>query len=133
MSIDTYQARGVHLLADFHGVAPDLLSDANVIESLLLQSARAAGAHILSSHFHAFGPQRGVTGVALLAESHISIHTWPEYGFAAADIFMCGGAAPQRALEMLQRALQATSCSVQSFRRGQALERDSAPAAYLAE
>jgi S-adenosylmethionine decarboxylase len=115
-----YQPNGEHLLADMYGIAPDKLSDCASIESLLRHSAQAAGAHILFSHFHAFDAGKGVTGVVLLAESHITIHTWPECGFAAADIFMCGQAQAQRALQVLQQALQATSCEVQSIRRGHA-------------
>ena len=121
MSGAAYQPMGAHLLADFHGVAADSLSDADAIESLLLDSARAAGARILHSHFHAFGPGRGITGVLLLAESHISIHTWPEFGFAAADIFMCGRAEPQRALAVIRSALQPASCTVQTITRGQVI------------
>ncbi|UUZ57112.1 adenosylmethionine decarboxylase [Massilia sp. H-1] len=58
----------------------------------------------MHSHFHSFGAAQGVTGVLLLAESHISIHTWPEFGFAAADIFMCGDARPALALDVIERA-----------------------------
>lgn len=119
MSSATYQPMGAHLLADFHGIAEDRLSHAEAIEHLLRQSALAAGAQILHSHFHAFGPGSGITGVVLLAESHISIHTWPEFGFAAADIFMCGKTEPQRALEVLRLALQPASCTVQTIMRGQ--------------
>ena len=126
MSGAVYQPVGAHLLADFYGVVEESLSDAGAIERLLLDSARAAGAQILHSHFHAFGPGRGITGVVLLAESHISIHTWPEFGFAAADIFMCGKAEPQRALEVIRSALQATSCTVQTITRGQAADCDGA-------
>jgi S-adenosylmethionine decarboxylase len=93
-----YKAAGTHLLADFEGVAPMLLSDAAAIEDVLRQAALAAGARILHGHFHTFGAGGGVTGVLLLAESHISIHTWPEDGFAALDIFMCGAARPALAL-----------------------------------
>ena len=120
MSGAAYQPTGAHLLADFHGVAEDRLRDAAAIARLLVESACAAGARILHSHFHAFGPGRGITGVLLLAESHISIHTWPEFGFAAADIFMCGQAEPQRALEVIRSALQPASCTVQTITRGQA-------------
>jgi S-adenosylmethionine decarboxylase len=60
-------------------------------------------ARVLFSHFHAFGEGQGVTGVVLLAESHITIHTWPECGFAAADIFMCGSAQPELALALIKR------------------------------
>ena len=115
---------GMHLLADLHGVAPALLAAAPELEAVLRNSATAAGAHILSAHFHGFGPGKGITGVLLLAESHVSIHTWPEAGFAAIDIFMCGGAAPQRALAMIQAALQPTACEIHRIARG--------PAAHVA-
>ena len=113
-----HQASGTHLLADFYGVAQDKLCCADSIGLLLQKSAEAAGAEVLFSHFHSFGTGQGVTGVLLLAESHISIHTWPENGFAAADIFMCGKAEPLRSLEVLQLALQAASCRVQNIVRG---------------
>jgi S-adenosylmethionine decarboxylase len=122
VSAAEYQAAGSHVLADLHGVAQDKLRDAVAIESLLLQSARAAGAQILNSHFHSFGAGKGVTGVVLLAESHITIHTWPEFGFAAADIFMCGRADAQRALHVLRDALRPTSSEVRTIARGMALE-----------
>jgi S-adenosylmethionine decarboxylase len=66
------------------------LDDAELVRAALAGAAAAAGAHLLDVHLHSFGPGQGVTGVALLAESHISIHTWPEHGYAAIDIFMCG-------------------------------------------
>jgi S-adenosylmethionine decarboxylase len=90
----------------------------DAIDTLLRAAAEAAGATILHGHFHSFGPRQGVTGVLLLAESHISIHTWPEYGFAAADIFMCGDAAPQLALEVIERALAPASRIVKTIERG---------------
>ena len=114
----THQSAGVHLLADLYGVNADTLSCAAVLEDLLRQGAQSAGAKILVSHFHAFGTGQGVTGVVLLAESHISIHTWPEYGYAAVDIFMCGNAQPQRALETIRQALQPQSCEVKTIERG---------------
>lgn len=115
--MSTYQASGTHLLADLSGIAPDLLTDCARVEQLLRAAAEAAGARVLHSHFHAFGPGQGVTGVVLLAESHISIHTWPETGFAAADIFMCGQARPRLALEVIEHALQATHSEVRSVHR----------------
>jgi len=72
----------------------------------------------LHSHFHSFDAGKGVTGVVLLAESHISIHTWPEFGFAAADIFMCGTAQVHFALDVIKQALSPTSCDVQTIARG---------------
>ena len=113
-----HQPAGTHLLADMHGICADKLKDVANLEDLLRHSAQAAGAQILFSHFHSFGSGQGITGVVLLAESHISIHTWPEFGFAAADIFMCGQAQPQRALEIIKTALQPSSCNMQNIKRG---------------
>lgn len=118
MSAASHRPAGIHLLADFHGVDAALLVSCGEIDALLRAGAAAAGATILHSHFHSFGPQQGVTGVLLLAESHISIHTWPEFGFAAADIFMCGDALPQLALGVIEAALKPASCIVQTFARG---------------
>lgn len=108
---------GTHLLADLSGIAPERLRDSTTLEHLLRAAARTAGAQVLHSHFHSFGSGMGVTGVVLLAESHISIHTWPECGFAAVDIFMCGAARPQLALDAIKEALQAPHCLLQSVRR----------------
>ena len=108
---------GTHLLADLSGIAPERLRDGAALERLLRTAATTAGAQVLHSHFHSFGAGQGVTGVVLLAESHISIHTWPECSFAAVDIFMCGAARPQLALDVIKDALQAAHCQPQSVRR----------------
>lgn len=116
-----FRPAGQHLLADLYGIDARLLTDAAGIDALLREAAEAAGARILHSHFHTFGEGQGVTGVLLLAESHISIHTWPEHGFAAADIFMCGGAQPELALRVIEAALQPAAREVQTIGRGIAL------------
>ena len=110
---------GSHVLADLHGISPALLCDGKELENLLRAAAHSAGAHVLASHFHSFGTHLGVTGVVLLAESHISIHTWPEYAFAAADIFMCGNSDPARALAVLMDALAPTRREVRTHARAQ--------------
>ena len=112
------QPAGTHLLIDLYGVAAHHLNQASTLEALLRASAQCAGATILNSHFHGFGAGQGITGVVLLAESHISIHTWPECGYAALDIFMCGAAQPQRALETIRQAFSPQSCAVRSIARG---------------
>ncbi|AXK40443.1 adenosylmethionine decarboxylase [Crenobacter cavernae] len=109
---------GWHLLADFHGVPSAQLTDPHRLEALLRQAAKAAGAIVLFGHFHHFGAGSGVTGVLLLMESHISIHTWPEHGFAAIDIFMCGEAKPDLALTMLKNALHPSRSKLSRVRRG---------------
>lgn len=113
-----HRPAGTHLLADFFGVAANRLTDTAHIDALLRAAAQAAGARILHSHFHSFGEAMGVTGVLLLAESHISIHTWPEYGFAAADIFMCGQAQPELALAIIAHAFESTSSTIKTIERG---------------
>ncbi|MEO7578751.1 MAG: adenosylmethionine decarboxylase [Massilia sp.] len=118
MTAHAHRPAGIHLLADFYGVDAALLLSPPELDALLRAGAEAAGARILHSHFHTFGEGLGVTGVVLLAESHISIHTWPECGFAAADIFMCGAAQPQRALDVIEHALQPRSRIIQTIGRG---------------
>lgn len=93
----------VHLLIDHYGGA--FLGDPERLEEALLGAATEAGATVLSCKMHHFGDAGGVTGVLLLAESHISIHTWPEEELASIDIFMCGTANPQRAADHLERVL----------------------------
>lgn len=113
----SFRAEGSHLLADLSGVEPAKLMDCTHIEALLRTAASAARTTILHSHFHAFGAGQGITGVVLLAESHISIHTWPEQRFAAVDIFMCGNSRPEEALAVVRAALMPADCQVQTIRR----------------
>jgi S-adenosylmethionine decarboxylase len=112
-----HQPCGLHVLADLRGVAPSLLRDAAGLEALLRRAALAAGARILHGHVHRFGAGGGVTGVLLLAESHLSIHTWPESGFAALDVFMCGGARPQLAVDEIVRALSPAESIIRPIER----------------
>ena len=114
MSAPAYRPAGTHLLADLRGADPALLADAAAIEAMLRAAALAAGARILHGHFHTFGAGGGVTGVLLLAESHISIHTWPEERFGAVDIFMCGAARPELALAAIRAAFGEASGDLQT-------------------
>lgn len=108
---------GRHLLADLHGCAG--LDDAPLIERALRDAADAAGATLLDIRLHAFGPGQGITGVALLAESHISIHSWPEHGYAALDFFLCGRANDiEAALTAIVAALTPRSVSRTMVARG---------------
>jgi S-adenosylmethionine decarboxylase len=109
---------GSHILADLYGVDAGALRDGGLLQSMLCRAAQAAGARVLGSHFHSFGATDGVTGVVLLAESHISIHTWPESGLAAADIFMCGCAEPERALALLVAELAPSHQQIKTLARG---------------
>lgn len=107
---------GTHLLVDLWGASN--LSDPAHIDESLRDAALIAGATILHSHFHHFTPNGGVSGVIVLAESHISIHTWPERDFAAVDIFMCGACDPTLAIPVLQRAFGPARMDVDEQRRG---------------
>lgn len=113
-----YATPGRHILADFRGVDAGLLADAAALERELVAAAQAAGAQVLSAHFHHFGAGAGVTGVVMLSESHISVHSWPEHQFAALDIFMCGAARPEQALERLRAALSPLTVRVTTVDRG---------------
>ena len=107
---------GMHLLVDLWEASQ--LNDPAHIDAALREAAVAAGATILHGHFHHFSPNGGVSGVLVLAESHISIHTWPERDFAAIDIFMCGACDPRRALPVLQRAFGAGRVVLDEQHRG---------------
>lgn len=107
---------GKHLIADFW--APRYLTDAVKIETALKDAAAAAGAKLLSVHVHRFSGAGGVTGVALLAESHISVHTWPEHDYAAFDIFMCSSADPGLALDVLRTVFLPEREDVRELIRG---------------
>ena len=107
---------GWHLIADLVDGAH--LDDAERIERCLAEAATAAGATLLEVRLHKFGAGFGVTGVALLAESHISIHTWPEFGTACIDIFMCGRTNDlDAALDVIVTGLTARICRRSIFRR----------------
>lgn len=90
---------GAHLLIDFWGASR--LNAPKLMERALREAAETAGATVLHVHVHEFGGGGGVSGVAVLAESHISVHTWPELDYAAFDVFMCGSCRPELAAEVL--------------------------------
>ncbi|GAB6855638.1 adenosylmethionine decarboxylase [Asaia astilbis] len=107
---------GHHLLIDFWDAKN--LDDPASIDATLCEAAVTAGATILHSHFHHFTPNGGVSGVIVLAESHISIHTWPERNFAAVDVFMCGACDPNLTIPVMQRLFQAGRVVSDEVRRG---------------
>jgi len=107
---------GSHLLADFWGATG--LDDQDLIETALREAADACGATLLHIHLHHFSENGGVSGIAVLAESHISIHSWPERGFAAFDIFMCGACNPHNAIPVLRRYFQPTNVQLSENKRG---------------
>jgi S-adenosylmethionine decarboxylase len=107
---------GVHLIIDLHGAKR--LNDIDHIEATLRRCVEASNATLLHIHLHRFQPS-GVSGVAVLAESHISIHTWPEAGYAALDVFMCGSADPDKCIPVLREAFSAKRVGVNELLRGQ--------------
>jgi S-adenosylmethionine decarboxylase len=106
---------GVHLIVDLHEA--EGLDDIDLIEATLRSCVTAARATLLHIHLHHFHPN-GVSGVAVLAESHISIHTWPDAGYAALDVFMCGKADPDACIPILREAFKAQHVSVSELLRG---------------
>jgi S-adenosylmethionine decarboxylase len=113
---DGVKFAGRHLLLDFWGATN--LGDAAIIERAMRQGAINSGATTLHCHLKKFGEEGGVSGVLVLAESHISIHTWPERNFAAIDIFMCGSCDPYEAVKTLKEALKPEYVQLNEARRG---------------
>jgi S-adenosylmethionine decarboxylase len=106
---------GVHLIIDLHEA--EGLDDIDLVEATLRHCVAAARATLLHIHLHHFHPN-GVSGVAVLAESHISIHTWPDAGYAALDVFMCGKAEPDACIPILRQAFKARRVTVSELLRG---------------
>jgi S-adenosylmethionine decarboxylase len=115
---ERHQPHGRHILVDVWGVDFDTLNDPDTMKSAMLGAAEAAGATVVGASFHRF-PVQGLSGVVLLAESHISVHTFPEHSYGAFDIFTCGSRVdPERACRHLMETLQASRTSVRRFSRG---------------
>ena len=117
---DGVRFAGTHLIIDLFGAKR--LDDLKHIERTLKRCVEVAGATLLHIHLHHFTPNGGVSGVAVLAESHISIHSWPEADYASLDVFMCGDAKPQLAVPVLKEAFRATDVVVKEHLRGEELE-----------
>ncbi|CAA6812440.1 MAG: S-adenosylmethionine decarboxylase proenzyme (EC, prokaryotic class 1B [uncultured Thiotrichaceae bacterium] len=113
--IPAFTAAGHHLLIDLW--TKQNLDNIDYIEKTLRKCVTACHATLLHIHVHHFSPHMGVSGVAVLAESHISVHTWPEQGYAAFDVFMCGNTQPQNAVKILKQAFTPTHCKIQEIQR----------------
>ena len=107
---------GTHLIFDFWGASQ--LDNLELMESALRESVDVAGATLLHIHLHHFTPNGGISGVAVLAESHISVHTWPERGYAAFDVFMCGDAEPEKTIPVLKKAFHPAQVNMTEHLRG---------------
>jgi S-adenosylmethionine decarboxylase len=111
-------ALGKHLLVELMGCDPEILNNKGVIRHCMIMAAEAAGATPVRDIFYCFNPV-GVTGVVIIAESHLTIHTWPEYGYAAVDVFTCGTKIlPEDAANLLTEKLQAQHVSIVEVKRG---------------
>ncbi|HJX13121.1 MAG TPA: adenosylmethionine decarboxylase [Dehalococcoidales bacterium] len=111
-------ALGRHLLIELQDCNEEALNDLGYLRDAMLTAARECGAVVLGDSFHRFSPQ-GVSGVVVIAESHLSIHTWPEFGYAAVDVFTCGTTVrPEKAAEVLIEKLGARHHSQMEIPRG---------------
>jgi S-adenosylmethionine decarboxylase len=113
---DGVEYSGTHLLIDLWGASR--LDELEYIEDILKQCVQACDASLLHIHLHQFTDSGGVSGVAVLAESHISVHTWPERHYAAFDVFMCGVAKPLNCIDILEQAFTPDELKVKQILRG---------------
>jgi len=107
---------GTHLIIDLWEA--EGLDDLALMESTMREVVGICGATLLHIHLHHFTPSNGISGIAVLAESHISVHTWPERAFAAFDVFMCGEARPELAIPVLKTAFRPARINISELRRG---------------
>ena len=111
-------ALGTHLLLELRQCNPRLLDDLEYVRETMIEAAKFMDAQIIGESFHRFNPQ-GITGVLAIAESHLSIHTWPELDYAAADIFTCGSSQnPQAAARVIIERMESKDSSIQIIERG---------------
>ncbi|MFQ5658251.1 MAG: adenosylmethionine decarboxylase [Candidatus Methylomirabilales bacterium] len=112
------RALGRHLLVELYGCNPELLKKIDAVREILVQAAKACKATVVDVAFHEFSPF-GVSGVVVIAESHLSIHTWPEYRYAAVDIFTCGEAIdPEQAVQHIADRFDCPHPSIVEVKRG---------------
>lgn len=108
---------GRHLIVELADCDCSILNDSDLLKRYMEEAVRRSGATIVDSVFHRYNPQ-GVSGLVVIAESHVSIHTWPEYGYAAVDFFTCGTVDPTVACKYLQEALCAGQAQIRDLKRG---------------
>jgi len=109
---------GKHLIIELFECDSSILNDPKTLEHHLLAAVQLSGATVIQPFFHQFSPH-GITGVVVVAESHFSLHTWPEYGYCALDIFTCGDkVSGHKALEYLRESLRAANVSIMEIKRG---------------
>ncbi len=109
---------GKHLLIELYDCDSKILNDVRKVEEVMAAAAKKAKAHIVDVVFHAYNPQ-GVSGVVVIAESHLAIHTWPEYGFASVDVYTCGeDINPWIAYDYIEKKLKSKNATTIEMRRG---------------
>ncbi|WP_022850092.1 adenosylmethionine decarboxylase [Limisalsivibrio acetivorans] len=119
---------GRHILVELYGCEEDILSNTKLIQQEMENAADIAGATRVGSNFHTFSPY-GVSGVVVIAESHLTIHTWPELGYAALDLFTCGDSVnPWTAFEHLEKVFKAYKVQTQEIKRGSVKDAEENPA-----
>lgn len=118
---------GTHIIIDLWGAQH--LDDLKLMERTLRKAIDVSGATLIHLHLHHFTPNAGISGVAVLAESHISVHTWPERDFAAFDVFMCGDAEPEKTIPVFREAFAPKSINISEHLRGATV--DPTPAKQL--
>ncbi|OJT85863.1 S-adenosylmethionine decarboxylase proenzyme, partial [Clostridioides difficile] len=112
-----FETLGRHILVEYYNCDENVLKDPRLIENFMNDSALNAKATIVDSVFHHFNPW-GVSGAVIIAESHLTIHTWPEYGYAAADFFTCGDIDPWKSFELLEQLLKSERSESTEIPRG---------------
>lgn len=111
-------ALGRHVLAEVYGCSYDILNDLKKVERIMVNAALEAGAEVREVAFHMFSPH-GISGVVVISESHLAIHTWPELGYAAVDIFTCGDRVdPWEACHYIIQKFRATNYTATETKRG---------------
>ncbi len=122
-------ALGRHILAEVHGCDTGILNDHAAVEEIMVSAALKAGAEVREVAFHKFSPQ-GVSGVVVISESHLAVHTWPEHGYAAVDVFTCGDSVnPWDACNYIVEQFRAQNFSASETLRGVFVENSSQKAA----
>lgn len=114
-----FESLGRHLVADFYDCPPEKLTNTSALINILKDAARAAKVEVIGEYSKKFDLHGGVSAIIIIKESHLSIHTWPEYGYAAIDIYTCGKSIdPWKALEVVQNELRPNSIAVMEVKRG---------------
>lgn len=109
---------GRHILAEFFECDPNVLNNPELVEKYMIEAALECGATVVSKCFHLFNPH-GVSGVVIISESHLAIHTWPEYGYAAVDLFTCGEQCdPKVSYEFLKKMFNSKDAKYSQLNRG---------------